>query len=497
MSNIIKIKNSGTASATPSYLEYGELALNYNDEKIFYKNSLNEIVEFDLSGTGTGGSITMEGTVFASTLGNGVDSQFVVNHNLGTRDVAVSVREQVSPYSSLLVAWEATTEDSITLYFDSPPDLNSVRATVYVAVAGVVQPSLEGTVLNTTIGNDVDDQFVISHNFNSRDVTVSIREANSPYGLIITQWEATTEDSITVYFESPPTLNSVRVSIYIAVAGLEVGPQGETGPEGPQGPPGSIDSAVLDDLSNVTAPSPSNGDFLKWNGTAWVNDSIDLATDTVGSYVSSLVAGTGITLTNNSGEGATPNISIGQPVGVTDFVAFGAVTTESVDTPTNLSIYTETSGTPGSGILLVYGSVDLTGSLRFTVGSYKTTLSSNQSTDRTITIPDANGTIALNEVTFNAQTASYTLALSDSGKMVEMNVGSANNLTVPPDGSVNFPIGTQINVLQTNTGQTTIVAGSGVTVNATPGLKLRARWSSVLLVKRASNTWVALGDLQA
>jgi hypothetical protein len=495
MSNIIKIKNSGTASATPSYLEYGELALNYNDEKIFYKNSSNQIVEFNL--TGGGGE---EGTVYSVTLGNGVDTEFVINHNFGTRDVSVSVREQIFPYSSLIVAWEATTQNSITLYFDSAPDLDSVRATVYVAVAGVAQPSLEGTVFNATIGNDVDDQFVISHNFNSRDVTVSIREANSPYGLIITQWEATTEDSITVYFESPPALNSVRVSIYIAVAGLEVGPQGPPGPEGPQGPQGpagTISSAMLDDLANVTVPSPSNGDFLKWNGTAWVNDSIDLATDTVGSYVSSLVAGTGITLTNNSGEGATPNISIGQPVGVTDFVAFGAITTESVDTPTNLSIYTETSGTPGNGILLVYGSVDLTGSLRFTVGSYKTTLSSNQSTDRTITIPDANGTIALNEVTFNAQTASYTLALSDSGKMVEMNVGSANNLTVPPDGSVNFPIGTQINVLQTNTGQTTIVAGSGVTVNATPGLKLRARWSSVLLVKRASNTWVALGDLQA
>jgi hypothetical protein len=98
---------------------------------------------------------------------------------------------------------------------------------------------------------------------------------------------------------------------------------------------------------------------------------------------------------------------------------------------------------------------------------------------------------------FNSQTASYTLALSDKDLFVEMNVGSANNLTVPPESSINFPIGSQINILQTGAGQTTIVAGSGVTVNATPGLKLRARWSSVTLIKRASNTWVALGDLQA
>jgi hypothetical protein len=44
---------------------------------------------------------------------------------------------------------------------------------------------------------------------------------------------------------------------------------------------------------------------------------------------------------------------------------------------------------------------------------------------------------------------------------------------------------------------TTITATGGVTINATPGLKLRAQWSSVTLIKRATDTWVALGDLQA
>jgi hypothetical protein len=46
MANTIKIKNSGTASAVPSALEYGELGLNYADGKIFYKNSLGVISEF-------------------------------------------------------------------------------------------------------------------------------------------------------------------------------------------------------------------------------------------------------------------------------------------------------------------------------------------------------------------------------------------------------------------------------------------------------------------
>jgi len=89
------------------------------------------------------------------------------------------------------------------------------------------------------------------------------------------------------------------------------------------------------------------------------------------------------------------------------------------------------------------------------------------------------------------------LVLADKDKLVEMNVATANNLPVPPNSSVAFPIGTQINVLQTGAGTTTLVAGSGVTVNATPGLILRARWSSVTLIKRGTDTWVAIGDLMA
>jgi hypothetical protein len=97
----------------------------------------------------------------------------------------------------------------------------------------------------------------------------------------------------------------------------------------------------------------------------------------------------------------------------------------------------------------------------------------------------------------NAQTASYTLVLADSGKMIEMGVASANTLTVPPNSSVAFPVGTTLTVLQTGAGQCTLTAGAGVTVNGTPGLKLRTTWSSATLIKRATDTWVALGDMVA
>ena len=103
----------------------------------------------------------------------------------------------------------------------------------------------------------------------------------------------------------------------------------------------------------------------------------------------------------------------------------------------------------------------------------------------------------ISHIDTNEETASYTLLLADDGKIVEMNVASGNTLTVAPDSTTNFDIGTQILILQTGTGQTTLTQGAGVTINATPGLLLRERYSSATLIKRAANSWVALGDLSA
>ena len=75
---------------------------------------------------------------------------------------------------------------------------------------------------------------------------------------------------------------------------------------------------------------------------------------------------------------------------------------------------------------------------------------------------------------------------------------SANTVTVPPNSSVAFPVGSQLIILQTNTGQTTIAAGSGVTINSSGSkLKLTGQWSAATLIKRATNTWVLVGDITA
>jgi hypothetical protein len=104
---------------------------------------------------------------------------------------------------------------------------------------------------------------------------------------------------------------------------------------------------------------------------------------------------------------------------------------------------------------------------------------------------------AKTQLSTNAQSASYTLVLSDRDKIVEINNASANTLTIPLNSSVAYPVGSQIQIIQTGAGQTTLTPTGGVTLNGTPGLKLRTQWSSATLIKRATDTWIAIGDLSA
>jgi len=96
----------------------------------------------------------------------------------------------------------------------------------------------------------------------------------------------------------------------------------------------------------------------------------------------------------------------------------------------------------------------------------------------------------------NAQTASYTLVLSDAGKIVEVSNAAANTLTVPPNSSVAFPVGTQVIVIQTGAGQATLTAGAGVTINSKDAdLAVNGQWAAATLIKRATDSWIAIGDL--
>lgn len=94
----------------------------------------------------------------------------------------------------------------------------------------------------------------------------------------------------------------------------------------------------------------------------------------------------------------------------------------------------------------------------------------------------------------NTQTASYTLVFNDKNNVVAMNVATANNLTVPLNSAVSFPVGSRIDIIQYGAGQTTVVATGGVTIRS-PFTKISGQYCGATLLKYATDEWILVGSL--
>lgn len=96
--------------------------------------------------------------------------------------------------------------------------------------------------------------------------------------------------------------------------------------------------------------------------------------------------------------------------------------------------------------------------------------------------------------TVETKSDSYTLLTADAGKVVAMNKSTAQTVTV--NGTLDLATGQRIDVVQTGAGQVSFSASSA-TLNGTPGLKLRARYSAATLLCVGSDSYVLIGDLAA
>ncbi|PRH79394.1 hypothetical protein C6N75_09940 [Streptomyces solincola] len=89
-------------------------------------------------GAGSGISVTadavaVDATVvrqYATSIGDGSATSYVVTHGLGTRDVQVTVRETASPYAEIMTDNEATSTTTVTIRFASAPTSNQYRVIV-------------------------------------------------------------------------------------------------------------------------------------------------------------------------------------------------------------------------------------------------------------------------------------------------------------------------------------------------------------------------------
>jgi hypothetical protein len=105
--------------------------------------------------------------------------------------------------------------------------------------------------------------------------------------------------------------------------------------------------------------------------------------------------------------------------------------------------------------------------------------------------------VALARRTVNLQTGtSYTLVLADESKVLELNNAAAVALTVPPNSTVAFPVGTAIELCQLGAGQVTVTPGASVTIRSLGGAtKISGQYGVATLRKRATDEWVLDGNI--
>ena len=114
-------------------------------------------------------------------------------------------------------------------------------------------------------------------------------------------------------------------------------------------------------------------------------------------------------------------------------------------------------------------------------------------TNKTLTSPLIN-------LGINAQTGTtYTTVLADNGKLITQSNASAITTTIPPNSSVAYPVGAQLNIAQTGAGQVTFAQGAGVTIVSTGATasapQLRAQYSTTTAVQTSADNWIVMGDI--
>ena len=143
------------------------------------------------------------------------------------------------------------------------------------------------------------------------------------------------------------------------------------------------DSNIFGSTSAKGIAQFNSDNFAVTSGVVTIKDNgVILGTETTGNYVASLVAGTGIALTNNSGEGATPTVAIDSSsnptvAGITaGNIKVGVTADGEIDTSSGNLVIDSAGGT-----VQVDDNLTVTGNL--TVNGTTTTVNST-----TITIDD-------------------------------------------------------------------------------------------------------------
>lgn len=337
-----------------------------------------------------------------------------------------------------------------------------------------------------------------------------------------------------------------RLYHYGAPSGTNIGEYDTSGTNPSNLPPNSI-AAYINTLNTKVAALEAAPGVL---ATQW-NAKGALVTATANSVVATLPVGSnGTVLTANSGTvtglewvapSVTPNntqtftnksIDLFSNILTGTLAQFNLALTDAdfasiagAETLTNKTLTSPAINNPSvTGLYLSDSNITFEGA---TVDDFETILTAaNPTADRTITLPNATGNVIttgnLSEITSTGTLGSLTVTgnvvyhldfeytsggvvapATWDGKFVQVNSPTAVNISLP-DSSVSIPKGAQFIVFQEGVGQVNIASANPSTsqIFASPGTKLRSRYSSCTIIKlsdaaAAVQQWAVIGDLVA
>lgn len=207
--------------------------------------------------------------------------------------------------------------------------------------------------------------------------------------------------------------------------------------------------------------------------------------------------GDDVPLTVKAGTALTSNMAEWKDASGTTVMSVS--TAGSITSPTVTAIQGSVTNTQGS-VAAVNSSL---GSALGTIGTNTAAIGSVSGTVGTAVtnVSNLSGTVT-NLVTqpFGTVAVSYVIGTADANKLLKITSSTAVTMTLPPNGSVAFPVGQKVDFLQTGTGTVTFaVATSGtagtVTLRSTPSSIIRTQYSAVTVIKIDTDEWALMGDL--
>lgn len=101
-------------------------------------------------------------------------------------------------------------------------------------------------------------------------------------------------------------------------------------------------------------------------------------------------------------------------------------------------------------------------------------------------------------VSIRETVGSHTIELHDVNKLIKVNSSSNLTVTIPPESSRNFPIGSRIEIYRAGTGEVTVVPGASVDIRSKlNNTRISSQYSGAMLTKIGINEWHLIGDLKA